>query len=31
VVKARVPDAYTRKGARDRVLQYFQSTGADPI
>jgi short-subunit dehydrogenase len=31
VVKSRVPDAYTRKGARERVLQYFQKTGVDPI
>jgi len=30
VVDTRVPDAYTRKGARDRVVSYFQSTGADP-
>ena len=30
VVKTRVPDAYTRKGARERVVSYFQSTGVDP-
>ena len=30
VVDTRVPDAYTRKGARERVVSYFQSTGVDP-
>ena len=31
VVRSRVPDAYTRKGARERVLEYFQRNGVDPI
>jgi NADP-dependent 3-hydroxy acid dehydrogenase YdfG len=31
VIRSRVPDAYTRRGARERVLQYFQATGVDPI
>ena len=30
VVESRVPDAYTRKGARQRVIEYYQSTGVDP-
>jgi short-subunit dehydrogenase len=30
VVETRVPDAYTRTGARQRVVEYFQSTGVDP-
>jgi short-subunit dehydrogenase len=30
VVETRVPDAYTRKGARARVIEYFSSTGVDP-
>jgi short-subunit dehydrogenase len=30
VVETRVPDAYTRAGARQRVVEYFQSTGVDP-
>lgn len=31
VVETRVPDAYTRAGARERVLDYFSSTGVDPM
>jgi short-subunit dehydrogenase len=30
VVQTRVADAYTRTGARARVLEYFSSTGVDP-
>ena len=30
VVASRVADAYTRQGARQRVLDYFGSTGVDP-
>lgn len=30
VVETRVADAYTREGARERVLGYFSSTGVDP-
>lgn len=30
VVESRVPDAYTRAGARQRVLDYFTATGVDP-
>jgi short-subunit dehydrogenase len=30
VVETREPDAYTREGARERVLDYFGSTGVDP-
>jgi NADP-dependent 3-hydroxy acid dehydrogenase YdfG len=30
VVASRAPDVYTRAGARDRVIGYFSSTGADP-
>jgi len=29
-IDSRLPDLYTRAGARDRVLQYFQSHGTDP-
>jgi short-subunit dehydrogenase len=31
VVETRVPDTYTREGARERVLGYFGSTGVDPM
>ncbi len=30
VVESRRPDAYTRAGARQRVLDYFSTTGEDP-
>jgi NADP-dependent 3-hydroxy acid dehydrogenase YdfG len=30
VIASRVPDAYTRDGSRQRVLDYFASTGVDP-
>lgn len=30
VIETRQPDVYTRMGARDRVLGYFASLGADP-
>lgn len=30
VIETRRPDVYTRVGARDRVLGYFASLGADP-
>jgi NADP-dependent 3-hydroxy acid dehydrogenase YdfG len=30
VVESRVPDAYTRAGARDRVIGYFSKVGVDP-
>jgi len=30
VIETRQPDVYTRVGARDRVLGYFASLGADP-
>jgi hypothetical protein len=30
VVESRVPDAYTRKGARERVIGYFSKVGVDP-
>ena len=30
VIESRRPDVYTRPGARDRVLGYYASVGADP-
>jgi NADP-dependent 3-hydroxy acid dehydrogenase YdfG len=30
VIESRVPDAYTRKGAHDRVAGYYASLGTDP-
>jgi short-subunit dehydrogenase len=30
-IDSRAPDVYSRKGARDRVLQYFSSVGSDPL
>ena len=30
VIESRRPDVYTRPGARDRVVSYFASLGADP-
>jgi short-subunit dehydrogenase len=30
VIDSRKPDAYTKKGSRDRVLGYFSSLGTDP-
>lgn len=30
VIEAPRPDVYTRKGARDRVVAYFESLGEDP-
>lgn len=30
VIKTRVPDAYTRKGAHDRIAAYYAGLGADP-
>jgi short-subunit dehydrogenase len=30
VMQSRLPDVYTRAGARERVLQYYSSVGVDP-
>ena len=30
VIRSRRPDVYTRPGAHDRVVQYYDSVGADP-
>jgi short-subunit dehydrogenase len=30
VIDSRLPDAYTRVGAHDRVLGYYASVGTDP-
>jgi NADP-dependent 3-hydroxy acid dehydrogenase YdfG len=30
VIETRVPDAYTRKGSKERVASYYASLGADP-
>jgi short-subunit dehydrogenase len=30
VMESRLPDVYTRSGARERILGYFSSVGADP-
>lgn len=30
VMRTRLPDVYTRVGARERVVQYYETVGADP-
>jgi Short-chain dehydrogenases of various substrate specificities len=30
VMETRLPDVYTRAGARERVVQYYESVGVDP-
>jgi NADP-dependent 3-hydroxy acid dehydrogenase YdfG len=31
VIESRLPDVYTRQGARERVAQYYASVGVDPV
>lgn len=31
VIESRLPDVYTRQGARERVAQYYASVGVDPM
>ncbi|MDE3054305.1 MAG: short-chain dehydrogenase, partial [Gemmatimonadota bacterium] len=30
VIETRAPDVYTRAGARDQVMAYYDKLGADP-